>query len=99
MIKKIYRIIENKEGVVTAQYNTINSNGDIITIEKEFLVENLLNSKQIGDTNYPEGSIANLYLHYKNKNLKSVINASNESMTSETIRTQHSINELSQKNG
>lgn len=97
--QKIYRIIENKEGVVTAQYNTINSNGDIITIEKEFLAENLLNSKQIGDTNYPEGSIANLYLHYKNKNLKSVINAANENMTSETIRTQHSINELSQKMG
>lgn len=90
-----YRISENKGDVVTAQYNTLNHNGDIITIERDFDVSTLLNSKNPGDTSYPTGSIANLYLHYRNRNLKSVINAITENANPERVRTQQSINELS----
>lgn len=93
----VYRITENKGDVITAQYNTLNHNGDIITIERDFNISDLLNSKNPGDTSYPPGSIANLYLHYRNRNLKSVINAITENANPDRIRTQQSINELSNK--
>lgn len=93
----IYRIIENKGEQITAQYSVINANGDIITRERDFNSKDLLASKQAGDTLYPAGSIANLYLHYKNKNIKSIINSVNNDLNPEQIRTQQAINKLSSK--
>lgn len=90
----VFRVTENKDNTIIAQYNTINYNGDIITVEREFNVKNLLSSKLPGDQTYPPGSIANLYLHYRNRNIKSVIEAIDQNQDPETIRSTQSITKL-----
>lgn len=93
--QNIYRINENKGESVIAQYNIINKNGDIITIEKEFETSKLLASKNNPDEEFhPVGSIAALYIPYGNKNLKTIYEAARDNTGLEQINSIKSINKL-----
>lgn len=97
MDSNIYRIMEVRNGIVTAHLNKISKLGKILTFEKRFKVEELLASKSQGDALGPVNSIAALYLQHGNNKFQLVINAINNNMSLEDVANQKAIDRVLQK--
>ena len=94
MDSNIYRIMEVKDGVVTAHLNKISKFGKILTFSKTFTVEELLATKAPADKFGPVNSIAALYLQYGNNKFQLVIDAIDENMSLKDVANQKAINKL-----
>lgn len=90
----LYKILTNVGGKITAEYNFINEDGNIIINEDTFEEDVLLQTKSESAELPPEGSIFNIYVPVNMKNLNVVINSVENNSSVEEIRSSQSLNEL-----